>query len=827
MQIMIRPIITFIISGVTVLFWANFSSVHAQIALYDGNPIEIRFTDVGASQLTQSRRNISLNEIGTIISPDLGEVDFEWIPFNIEHSDAANSFIRDERQFVSIGRLYTNIERQLFTVSFRNLSEYDFGGMMVAFDFVAHAVEIPANKTIRLMFRVNDGEWQYAENGLLNTNRLRADDREFSSVSVQLNLNQIFLRSGDQIHFMWIHEEDDYDNLPLFLQRIEVFPDISRRTKLNRGSLIITEIMPVSNVDGTDFEYLELYNPTNEEVQLKGIEIKTSAGSHIIQQDVIVPSYGVIVLSNLDISGINGIQHSYYYSGSIIPQSGGRIEIIQQNEAISIATYEPAESGIALQLNEMINAYDGYTSLTNLAPADESFFPEPYGSPGSVSKTFPIYRRTLQQQGWYLLSPPGKLNARLSRHPSIQYFSLNGEPVSPDLIEPYTPFFVYKNNRDPVIIYAESVQRITTSESYLREYQFSDGLRLISAAHPTDTNFESVLRRNGVIIPPLVKQWDERAQAFRLAYPDQARLLNWTPFILPSQFRTYAAAGSAGRRGVTEMPRNITFSLFEGDGSNRMVIDRAVLGFLPPSVNGEQIRYDLPKIIPAYRTPSNTLAGSAFLYLSSPESREPNNSFIHLPYEINSEYTVGLGYQLTPEQTSGQAILEWRIPPDIPDDWIIELKDHQTGLSVNMRDENRYRFRYSVVQNQLEADDRYAAISTATVTERNRFSIELKPFEEIKEIVEELRPGSIELRQNYPNPFNPSTNVTFYLPEERTVRVAIYNIVGQQVAILIDDNLQAGEHSVTWDATNNPSGIYIVQLETGNRILTRKITLIK
>ncbi len=104
----------------------------------------------------------------------------------------------------------------------------------------------------------------------------------------------------------------------------------------------------------------------------------------------------------------------------------------------------------------------------------------------------------------------------------------------------------------------------------------------------------------------------------------------------------------------------------------------------------------------------------------------------------------------------------------------------------------------------------------------------MKPYESSDiGTAEAEKPGSVELRQNYPNPFNPATNIVFYLPEERPVKVGVYNIVGQQVALLAEENMGEGEHTITWNASEMPSGVYIVQLEVGSRIFTRKITLIK
>ncbi len=85
----------------------------------------------------------------------------------------------------------------------------------------------------------------------------------------------------------------------------------------------------------------------------------------------------------------------------------------------------------------------------------------------------------------------------------------------------------------------------------------------------------------------------------------------------------------------------------------------------------------------------------------------------------------------------------------------------------------------------------------------------------------------LELHQNFPNPFNPVTTISFYLPEPEEIKLSVFNIVGQPVAVIAEGSLSAGEHQFEWDATDKPSGMYIYQLEVGKNVMTRKMTLVK
>jgi len=83
------------------------------------------------------------------------------------------------------------------------------------------------------------------------------------------------------------------------------------------------------------------------------------------------------------------------------------------------------------------------------------------------------------------------------------------------------------------------------------------------------------------------------------------------------------------------------------------------------------------------------------------------------------------------------------------------------------------------------------------------------------------------LDQNYPNPFNPTTNITFTLEKQGHVRLSVYDILGQEVAVLVDAPKNPGRQSVTFDASALSSGLYFYKLQVGKEVLTKKMLLLQ
>ncbi len=88
-------------------------------------------------------------------------------------------------------------------------------------------------------------------------------------------------------------------------------------------------------------------------------------------------------------------------------------------------------------------------------------------------------------------------------------------------------------------------------------------------------------------------------------------------------------------------------------------------------------------------------------------------------------------------------------------------------------------------------------------------------------------PLEFELSQNYPNPFNPSTTIKFSLPATSSVKFSVFNILGEEVQILVNETKEAGIYTINFNASKLNSGIYFYKLETRNFLRVKKMSLIR
>ncbi len=108
-----------------------------------------------------------------------------------------------------------------------------------------------------------------------------------------------------------------------------------------------------------------------------------------------------------------------------------------------------------------------------------------------------------------------------------------------------------------------------------------------------------------------------------------------------------------------------------------------------------------------------------------------------------------------------------------------------------------------------------------------REETKIGPWNENSIISKVGKPTVYALKQNYPNPFNPTTNISFDLPKESTVQLQIYDIQGKLVSTLVNERMDEGTHSVSYNSSGLPSGVYFYRLQTDEFTDIKRMLLLK
>ncbi|MCK4546180.1 MAG: VCBS repeat-containing protein [Candidatus Eisenbacteria sp.] len=106
-------------------------------------------------------------------------------------------------------------------------------------------------------------------------------------------------------------------------------------------------------------------------------------------------------------------------------------------------------------------------------------------------------------------------------------------------------------------------------------------------------------------------------------------------------------------------------------------------------------------------------------------------------------------------------------------------------------------------------------------------TVEEEAFAAVEDVAYDNRPAVFRLDRNFPNPFNPSTTIHYSLPEAGPVRVEIFDVAGRRIAVLVDEVQTSGEKYLPWNAEGFASGIYLLRVQAGSDVGTRKMILLK
>jgi hypothetical protein len=191
--------------------------------------------------------------------------------------------------------------------------------------------------------------------------------------------------------------------------------------------------------------------------------------------------------------------------------------------------------------------------------------------------------------------------------------------------------------------------------------------------------------------------------------------------------------------------------------------------------------------------------------------------------QVNGAYTIPFGasgntLELVVANTSNQIASGVNVEGvDVPS-WIHFEPAIQTIQAIEAKAEKAVTFTFAVEKTAPVKKDQ-------TLTFRITSSTGEQWTKQINIII--TAPDKFELFQNYPNPFNPTTKIEYQLPADGVVNLKVYNLLGEEVATIVNGQQAAGYKSVEWNASQVSSGIYFYRLQCGNYSAMKKMMVVK
>jgi len=209
-----------------------------QVSITDTRMFEVSFTDE-VTQRTPAGIELSVNS--PLFTSVTGTGDRSR-RFTSTQENQQGSFFVETFGEISIGTyLYQLNDGILVELPFRNSTAKSFDKLNLAFDFVYLPVSSAKSQTFQLSYRVNGGNWIRPGGGSFSSEFLQASESGWHSFSMQITLDQLFLRPDDRIDLRWSSSDiSTYEDfLPIALQKIEIFPSEAAQKNIRPGSLII------------------------------------------------------------------------------------------------------------------------------------------------------------------------------------------------------------------------------------------------------------------------------------------------------------------------------------------------------------------------------------------------------------------------------------------------------------------------------------------------------------------------------------------------------------------------------------------------------------
>jgi hypothetical protein len=441
-----------------------------------------------------------------------------------------------------------------------------------------------------------------------------------------------------------------------------------------------------------------------------------------------------------------------------------------------------------------------YTTKKFEAPAGDLLRFVPTQINLDISKTF---NGASSPQDYQLIALPGQtdeaLKDVLNGDPSVDWQAFWDNGTSENYMMKYDGSSTFNTNpgkgfwvtSKEDFTYTQTVPTVELNENNQASIPLHDGWNIISNPLHTDVAWSQVSSANDANLQPLWSFDGSWSQA--------------TDFV---SARTGEAFYFLNDQGLNEL----LIPYEETSGKKKTEVTQTEVQLIT-RIDGEQTSSSRLTFVDSEQPPANAVAppskfeGTSLRFKADTKDHKSSrtSSLAHIYRNKNKqEHRLKVTLSATPEEPVTISAEGWDSNPGIQ----MALLDTDSGRKYDLSNKNE--------------------ITIIPDNEKTSMLLVIGDTRYINEQQEELLPQKISINPNYPNPFNPSTTLRFSLPEQAEVHVQVYNILGQQVSTLINNETrQAGVHTITFDGSRRASGLYFAVFEIGDQRFVQKMTLIK
>jgi hypothetical protein len=352
----------------------------------------------------------------------------------------------------------------------------------------------------------------------------------------------------------------------------------------------------------------------------------------------------------------------------------------------------------------------------------------------------------------------------------------------------------------------QPVTNYTVENHYWRSFVLSDfGITNDFNVTLVEIGIQQALTGNGGVQPITCNLYITDGTLFPGGYPNSLILIGTTTLDVPDQ-------------AVTHFPILVTGTAPAG---SELVVEISI----PEGVVEENIFFiginDFGETAPSY-----IMASGCGFPIPTPNVVPPG--FIEQQYVMSVTGDETVPVELTSftvdVNNQGNVILNWSTATEINN----QLFEIERRIPEGQFNTIGFVEGYGTTTQQQDYSYKDNAVGTGTFFYRLKqidFGGQFEYSDEIE--VEVNGPLTFALEQNYPNPFNPSTIIKYSVPETGSVKLDVYNLVGEEVAVLVNEIKEAGFYQVTFEASNLPSGAYFYKLQAGNSVQLNKMVFLK